>query len=47
MGGRRLWALGALLLALAAFALAVAIAISRFPRGLSVLACIVVALAAA
>jgi diacylglycerol kinase family enzyme len=47
VGGQRLWALGALLLGIAAFALAVAIAISRFPRGLSVLACIVLALVAA
>ncbi len=47
MLGRRFWALGALLLAIAAVALAVAITISRFPRGLSVLACIALALVAA
>jgi diacylglycerol kinase family enzyme len=44
--GRRLWALGALLLAIAAVALAVATTITRFPRGLSVLACIALALLA-
>jgi diacylglycerol kinase family enzyme len=45
--GRRFWALAALVLAIAAVALAVATAISRFPRGLSVLACIALALVAA
>ena len=43
MGKRRLWALGALLLAIAAVAIAVAVAISRFPDGLSVLVCIALA----
>jgi diacylglycerol kinase family enzyme len=47
MGRRRLWALAALLLAAAALGLAVAVAVSRFPRGLSVLACLVLALLAA
>ncbi len=46
MLGRRFWALGALLLAIAAVALAVATAITRFPRGLSVLACVALALLA-
>jgi diacylglycerol kinase family enzyme len=43
---RRLWALGALLLATAAAVSAVAVTISGFPRGLSVLACLVLALLA-
>ena len=47
MERRRLWALAALLLAIATVALAVAVAVSRFPRGLSVLACIALAIAAA
>ena len=44
MSSRRLWALGALLLAVLSIAFAVALTIYRFPRGLSVLACIVLAL---
>lgn len=40
---RRVWALAALLLALGALGLAIALAISRFPRGLSVLACVALA----
>jgi diacylglycerol kinase family enzyme len=47
MPGRRLSALASILLAIAAVALAIAIAISRFPRGLTVLACIVLAIVAA
>jgi diacylglycerol kinase family enzyme len=47
MPTRRFWALAALLLAIAAVAIAVAVTIARFPRGLSVLACIVAAIAAA
>jgi diacylglycerol kinase family enzyme len=39
---RRLWALCALAFLLASVGLAVAIAVDRFPRGLSVLACLVV-----
>ena len=41
---RRWWALAALLLALAAVVLAVVTAVRHFPRGLSVLACLVIAL---
>jgi diacylglycerol kinase family enzyme len=44
---RRLCALGALVLAVLSIAFAVALTIYRFPRGLSVLACIVLALLAA
>ena len=40
---RRLWALVALALLAAAVGLAVAVAVLRFPRGLSVLACLVFA----
>ena len=47
MGSRRFWALGALLLAIAAVAVAVAVAIARFPAGLTVLACLLVAIVAA
>lgn len=43
----RLWSAGALLLALAAIVLAVVIAILNFPDGLSVLACVVLGVAAA
>jgi diacylglycerol kinase family enzyme len=43
MSGRRPWALAALVLAIAAVAVAVAVAISQFPNGLSVLACIALA----
>jgi diacylglycerol kinase family enzyme len=45
--GRRLWSAAALLLALAAIVLAVATAIVSFPDGLAVLACLVLAVAAA
>ena len=41
---RRWWALASLLLALAAVVLAVVTAVRHFPRGLSVLACLVIAL---
>lgn len=44
---RRLWATAAILLSAGAVGLAVAVAVSGFPRGLSVLACVVGALAAA
>jgi len=44
---RRLAAVGSLVLFVAAVVLAVVVAVQRFPRGLSVLACVVVALAAA
>ncbi len=44
MIGRRLWALAALGLALAAIVIAVATAIADFPKGLAVLACLVVAI---
>jgi diacylglycerol kinase family enzyme len=43
----RLWAFGALMLALAAIVLAVVAAIVHFPNGLSVLLCVIVALGAA
>jgi diacylglycerol kinase family enzyme len=43
-GGRRLWSAAALLLGLAAVVLAVAVAVSAFPKGLTVLACLLVAL---
>ena len=46
-GGRRLWSAGALLLALVAIVLAVATAVMNFPDGLAVLACLVLAVAAA
>jgi diacylglycerol kinase family enzyme len=45
--GRRLWSAAALLLALAAIVLAVVTAIVNFPDGLAVLACLVLAVAAA
>ncbi|HEY2771638.1 MAG TPA: diacylglycerol kinase family protein [Solirubrobacteraceae bacterium] len=44
---RRLWAAAALLLAIAATALAIVLAIQRFPRGLSVLVCVTLAAVAA
>ncbi len=44
---RRLGAIGALLLMGAAVVLAVIVAVQRFPRGLSVLACVLLAIAAA
>jgi diacylglycerol kinase family enzyme len=47
MGGRRLWALVSLALAAAAVVLSVSVAVSRFPRGLTVLACIALAALAA
>ncbi len=47
MAKRRLWALATLLLALAAIVLAIVTAIQHFPRGLSVLACLLVAVWAA
>jgi diacylglycerol kinase family enzyme len=47
MGVRRLWALASLLLLAGAVGVAVAAAVSRFPRGLSVLACLAVAVLAA
>lgn len=47
MSGPRLWALASLLLAIAATVLAIVLAIQRFPRGLSVLACFVLAVLAA
>jgi diacylglycerol kinase family enzyme len=47
MGRRRVAALAAVLLALAAVVLAVAVAVANFPRGLSVLLCLVVAVLAA
>ena len=43
---RRLWSVGALLLMAGAVVLAVIVAVSGFPRGLSVLACLAVSLAA-
>jgi diacylglycerol kinase family enzyme len=43
MTGRRLWAAAALLLALIAVVIAVATAITSFPRGLTVLACLAAA----
>ncbi len=46
MTGRRLWALVALLLALAALVIAIATAIADFPKGLTVLACLAVAVCA-
>ena len=47
MIGRRLWAAAALLLALVAIGLAVAVAVAHFPKGLSVLVCLVLAACAA
>jgi diacylglycerol kinase family enzyme len=47
MTARRLWALGAVGLFACAVVLAIAVAVSRFPRGLSVLVVIALALAAA
>ena len=47
MIGRRLWAGAALLLALLAIVLAVAVAVAHFPKGLSVLVCLVLAVCAA
>ena len=44
MTGRRLWSAAALLLALAAVVLAVVVAVAHFPEGLSVLACLVLAI---
>src|SRR5690242_15429993 len=41
---RRLWALAALVLLAASVALAVGLAVDRFPRGLTVIACLVLAL---
>jgi diacylglycerol kinase family enzyme len=45
--GRRLWSAAALLLTLAAIVLAVVTAVGRFPKGLTVLACLVLAVCAA
>ncbi|HEY2159739.1 MAG TPA: diacylglycerol kinase family protein [Solirubrobacteraceae bacterium] len=47
MGRRRLWAFASLLLVLAALGVAIAVAVDRFPRGLSVLVCLVLAVLAA
>ena len=47
MNARRLWAAAALLCAIAALALAVEVAANHFPRGLTVLACLVLAVCAA
>lgn len=47
MSARRLWASAALLLTFAAGALAVALAIGRFPRGVSVLICVALAVVCA
>jgi diacylglycerol kinase family enzyme len=47
MTHRRLWSTAALLLALAAIVLAIAVAVSHFPKGLSVLACLILAVCAA
>ena len=47
MSRRRLWAAAALLLTIAAAALAIVLAIGRFPRGLSVLVCVALAAATA
>lgn len=47
MSRRRLWAVAALLLMIAVAALAIVLAIGRFPRGLSVLACVALAAATA
>ena len=43
MDARRLWAIAALVLAAISLVLAVALVVARFPRGLSVLACLVIA----
>src|SRR5438270_12526082 len=47
MTGRRLWSAAALLLAIAAVVIAVVLAAASFPNGLSVLACLLVAIYAA
>ncbi len=46
MSARRLWAVAALACAIAAVVLAVVVAVNRFPRGLTVLACLVLAICA-
>src|SRR5579862_3368775 len=45
--GRRLWAAAALLVALATVAFAVDVALSRIPKGLIVVACVLLAIALA
>jgi diacylglycerol kinase family enzyme len=47
LASQRLWAAAALLLSLAAVALAVAVAVAHFPKGLTVLVCLLAALMAA
>jgi diacylglycerol kinase family enzyme len=47
MTARRMWALASLLLFVVAVVIAVVVAVSRFPRGLSVLVCLVLAAVAA
>jgi diacylglycerol kinase family enzyme len=47
MSARRLWAAAALACAVTAVALAVAVAVNHFPQGLTVLACLVLAVCAA
>jgi hypothetical protein len=47
MSHRRLWSAAALLLALAAVVLAVVVAVAHFPEGLSVLACVALAICSA
>jgi len=47
MSTRRVAAIGALLLGLGGFALAIVVAVQEFPRGLIALGCVAVAAAAA
>ena len=47
MGGHRFWAAGALVLAIATVVFAIDVALSRIPKGFSVVACVVLAVAAA
>src|SRR5436305_9232199 len=47
MKGRRLWAASALLVVIATILFAVDVALSRIPKGLSVVACVILAVAAA
>ncbi len=47
MGGHRFWAAGALVVAIATVVFAIDVALSRIPKGFSVVACVVLAVAAA
>jgi hypothetical protein len=47
MSGHRFWAAGALVVAIATFIFAIDVALQRIPKGFTVVACVVLALAAA